>query len=200
VPLLVGLDGHEKMSKSLGNAIAVEDSPKEIYGKTLSIPDALMWDWLLLLTDLAKSTIDGKRRAVAAGELHPKLVKQDLARRLVTDFHGATVAAEAEAEFERIFTGGGTPDDIAEFLFVADSGALSASGSESSVKAGSLLVEQLVGAGVVASKNEARRLVDQGAVAVDGERVSDAHLALAPRSEAYLVKVGKRRFLRLQIR
>ena len=199
VPLLVGLDGHEKMSKSLGNAIAVEDSPKEIYGKTLSIPDSLMWDWLLLLTDLPKSEIDAKRTAVASGALHPKLVKQELARRLVADFHGEAAATEAEAEFERVFAGGGAPDEVPAFLFASASGALLAAGSESSVKVGVLLVEQLVGAGVVASKNEARRLVEQGAVAVDGERVSDPHAALARRDSAYLIKVGKRRFIRLRV-
>lgn len=199
VPLLVGLDGHEKMSKSLGNAIAVEDTPKEIYGKTLSIPDSLMWDWLLLLTDLPKAEIDAKKSAVAAGSLHPKLVKQELARRLVADFHSAAAAAEAEAEFERVFAGGGAPDAVAEFLFVSDSGTLSAAGAESSVKVGSLLVEQLVGAAVVASKNEARRMIEQGAVSIDGERVSDPHTALPARAEAYLVKVGKRRFVKLQI-
>ena len=136
---------------------------------------------------------------MAAGALHPKLVKQELARRLVADFHGAAAATEAEAEFERVFAGGGAPDEVAEFLFVSDSGALSAAGSESSVKVGCLLVEQLVGAGVVASKNEARRLVDQGAIAVDGSRVSDPHATLARRDSAYLVKVGKRRFVKLQI-
>jgi len=199
VPLLVGLDGHEKMSKSLGNAIAVEDSPKEIYGKTLSIPDTLMWDWLLLLTDLPKSEIDAKKSSVAAGALHPKLVKQELARRLVADFHGEAAALEAEAEFERVFAGGGAPDEVPEFLFASASGTLGAVGSESSVKVGGLLLEQLVGAGVVASKNEARRLLDQGAVAVDGERVSDPHAALARRDSAYLIKVGKRRFIRLRV-
>ena len=93
VPLLVGLDGHEKMSKSLGNAIAVEDTPKEIYGKILSIPDTLMWDWWLLLTDLPKPTSTRRRAAVASGALHPKLVKKELARRLVADFHGEAAAA-----------------------------------------------------------------------------------------------------------
>src|SRR5512147_2841094 len=89
VPLLVGLDGHEKMSKSLGNAIAVEDAPREIYGKTMSVPDALMWDWLLLLTDLETAEIERRKRALAAGELHPKKVKQELARTLTAQFHGA---------------------------------------------------------------------------------------------------------------
>ncbi|MEO8277128.1 MAG: tyrosine--tRNA ligase, partial [Thermoanaerobaculia bacterium] len=199
VPLLVGLDGHEKMSKSLGNAIAVEDTPKEIYGKTLSIPDTLMWDWLLLLTDLSQAEIDRRKMDVAEGKLHPKLVKQELARRLVTDFHGATAAQEAEAEFERVFAGGGVPDDVAEFSFDTVSGLLSTAGSESSVKVGSTIVELLVATQAVASKNEARRMLEQGAVSVDGERVSDAYRALAPRDEAYLVKVGKRRFIKLRI-
>ena len=156
-------------------------------------------DAITAAVDLPFTIIDAKKSAVAAGSLHPKLVKQELARRLVADFHGAAAAAEAEAEFERVFAGGGAPDEVAEFRFVSGSGALAAVGSESSTKVGSLLVEQLVGAAVVASKNEARRLVEQGAVAVDGERVSDPHAALAPREAAYLVKVGKRRFVKLQI-
>jgi hypothetical protein len=101
VPLLVGLDGHEKMSKSLGNAIAVEDPAKEIYGKTMSVPDSLMWDWLLLLTDLSPAEIAAKKSAVAAGTLHPKAVKQELARTLVAQYHGAQAAQESETEFER---------------------------------------------------------------------------------------------------
>ena len=93
VPLLVGTDGVEKMSKSLGNSIAVEDPPQEIYGKTMSIPDALMWDWFLLLTDLPVAELDIQRRDVEAGQLHPKAVKQELARRLVAGFHGEAAAA-----------------------------------------------------------------------------------------------------------
>src|SRR6185436_7740899 len=109
VPLLVGTDGHEKMSKSLGNAIAVEDSPRDIYGKTMSIPDTLMWDWALLLTDQPAAEIEARKRAVAAGDMHPKSVKQELARTLVSQFHGAAAAAEAHAEFERVFAAGGAP-------------------------------------------------------------------------------------------
>jgi tyrosyl-tRNA synthetase len=183
VPLLVGLDGHEKMSKSLGNAIAVEDPPREIYGKTMSIPDALMWEWLLLLTDVDAAEIAARKAAVAAGELHPKRVKQALARDLVAQFHGASAAAEAEAEFERIFAGGGTPDEVPEVALAA----------------GAPLAELLVAAGLAPSKNEARRLLDQGAVAIDGERASDPHALLAARAEPYLVKAGKRRFARLRL-
>jgi tyrosyl-tRNA synthetase len=183
VPLLVGLDGHEKMSKSLGNSIAVEDPPREIYGKTLSIPDALMWDWLLLLTDTDAAEIERKKRAVAAGELHPKKVKQELARTLVAQYHGAAAATEAEAEFERVFAAGGAPDEVPELA----------------VAAGTALAEALVGAGLVASKKEAGRMVEQGAVSIDGAAVNDPRAALAARAEPYLVKVGKRRFARIRI-
>ena len=185
VPLLVGMDGHEKMSKSLGNAIAVEDPPKEMYGRTLSIPDTLMWDWMFLLTDTPKTAIDEKRRAVAASELHPKAVKQELARAIVTFFHGEEAAHTAESEFERIFGGGrgGVPDEI-ELKVVVGAGTLA-----------NLLVESAL----APSKNEARRLVEQGAVTIDGDRASNPTAELSPREAPYLFKVGKRKFLRLQI-
>jgi len=182
VPLLVGLDGHEKMSKSLGNAIGVTDPPREIFGKTMSIPDELMWDWLLLLTDVDEAEIKAERLAVSKGEKHPKNVKQELARTLVTQFHGAAAAKEAEDEFERVFAGGGIPDDVPQLGLAAGP-----------------LVDLLVAADLVASKNEARRMVEQGAVSIDSERVSDPRSELAPRDASYLVKVGKRRFARIRV-
>jgi tyrosyl-tRNA synthetase len=183
VPLLVGLDGHEKMSKSLGNAIAVEDPPREIYGKTMSIPDSLMWDWYLLLTDLPQSEMADRRARVEAGELHPKGVKQELARRLVTQFHGEEAAREAEAEFEAVFSGSGVPEDVPEKEL-----------------AGSwTLTKLLTAADLAPSNGEARRLIQQGAVAIDGERADDPFLELAPRPEPYLFKVGKRRFARVRL-
>jgi tyrosyl-tRNA synthetase len=184
VPLLVGLDGHDKMSKSLGNAIAVENPPRDIYGKTMSIPDALMWDWLLLLTDTPAATIEHRRREVAAGAIHPKAVKQELARMVVAQFHGEAAALAAEAEFERVFAGGGTPDDVPEIALAA----------------GPALADLLVAAALVPTKNEARRMIDQGAVTIDGERAGDPRSVLAARPEPYLVKVGKRRFARLALR
>ncbi len=183
VPLLVGLDGHDKMSKSLGNAIAVEDPPQEIYGRTMSIPDSLMWEWYLLLTDLEEAEIARRRREVEAGRLHPKGIKQELARRLVTDYHGAAAAREAEAEFERVFAGGGVPDEIPEIALAG----------------GQPLITLLAEAGLAPSRNEARRLVEQGAVTIDGERASAPLAPLAARAEPYLVKVGKRRFARLRL-
>jgi tyrosyl-tRNA synthetase len=184
VPLLVGTDGSEKMSKSLGNAIALEDPPQEIYGRTMSIPDALMWDWYLLLTDLSEREIKARRARVEAGQLHPKEVKQELARRLVADYHGAAAAAAAAAEFEKVFAGGGVPDDVPEKELAGDW----------------TLAKLLATAALAASHGEARRLVEQGAVAIDGERAADPFLALSPRAEPYLFKVGKRRFARVRLR
>ncbi|HVS01806.1 MAG TPA: tyrosine--tRNA ligase [Thermoanaerobaculia bacterium] len=186
VPLLVGLDGRDKMSKSLGNAIALDDPPREMYGKTMSIPDALMWDWYLLLTDLPEGEIAARRRRVEEGALHPKGIKQELARRIVADYHGEPAAAKAEAEFERVFAAGGVPDEV----------------PEAQVDAGLALYRVLTAAGLAASNNEARRLIAQRAVAVDGDTVSGDDAAVAPlpaRAEPYLLKVGKRRFARVRV-
>ena len=184
VPLLVGTDGVEKMSKSLSNAVGLEESPREIYGKTLSIPDALMWDWLLLLTEVPEEEIAARRRAVEAGEENPKTVKQELARRLVTRYHGADEALAAEREFEQVFAGGGVPDEVPEVT----------------VEAGLPLAKLLPAADLAASNSEARRLVEQGAVSIDGERAGDPYLELPTRDEPYLFKVGKRRFARVTVR
>jgi tyrosyl-tRNA synthetase len=171
------------MSKSLGNAIALEDLPKEVYGKTMSITDALMWDWYLLLTDLPEGEIADRRARVAAGTLHPKAVKQELARRLVAEYHGEEAARQAEAEFESVFAGGGVPEDVPEKEL-----------------AGPLPVVKLLAAAELAPSNaEARRLLQQGAVSIDGERVDDPFRELAPRPEPYLFKVGKRRFARVRL-
>ena len=182
VPLLVGIDGTDKMSKSLGNAIAVEDSPREMYGRTMSIPDRLLWDWFLLLTEVPESEISARKARLAAGELHPKTQKQELARRIITDYHGATAAGEAEAEFERMFAGDGLPDEMPELA--VPSGPLA---------------KVLAGAGLATSNGEARRLIEQGGVSVDGERWGDPSAALAARTEPYVVRVGKRRFARLTV-
>jgi tyrosyl-tRNA synthetase len=184
VPLLVGTDGSDKMSKSLGNSIAVEDPPQEIYGKAMSIPDPLMWDWLLLLTDLPRQEIERRRAAVAAGELHPKKVKQELARRLVAGYHGEEAARQAEAEFAKVFSAGGLPDEVPDHQL---------EGSRTLLK---LLAET----GLAPSNAEARRLIEQGAVTIDGARAANPFHELPPRAEPYLFKVGKRRFARIRIR
>jgi tyrosyl-tRNA synthetase len=184
VPLLVGTDGVEKMSKSLGNAIAVEDSPREMFGKTMSIPDLLMWDWLLLLTDDTEAAIAEQRAAVARGQAHPKEIKQRLARDIVAQFHGPEAAEAAQAEFDAIFVHGERPDDV----------------PKRQLGGPGVLQDLLAATALASSKSEARRLVQQQAVSVDGERVSDPYLELQPREQAYLLKVGKRRFLELELR
>lgn len=184
VPLLVGLDGADKMSKSLGNSIAVEDTPKEMYGRTMSIPDALMWDWYLLLTDIPEPEIAAQKAAVAAGSMHPKQVKSELARRLVAQYHREGAAEEAAAEFDRIFAAGGIPDEVEEREIQGGAKPLRA-----------VLVES----GAAPSSNEAVRLVRQGAVTIDGEKAEDPFRELAPRAEPYLLKVGKRRFVRVRL-
>ncbi len=184
VPLLVGTDGVEKMSKSLGNAIGLEEEASEIFGKTMSIPDDLMWDWFLLLTDEPESEIARRKQGVASGELHPKELKQELARRLTARYRGDQAAAKALAEFESVFAKGGVPEDLP---------CAQVEGQISLAKA----ISQL---GLATSNREAQRLVKQGAVSVDDEKATDAFAVLAPRTQPYLLRVGKRRFLNLTVR
>ena len=183
VPLLVGLDGNEKMSKSLGNAIGLEESPKEIFGKTMSIPDSLMWDWMVLVSEISKEEIEEKKRRVEAGQLHPKTVKQDLAFELTARYHDEDAARTAQAEFDSVFAQGGHPKDIPEATI---------SGSRA-------LFRLLPELDLVPSNKESQRMIRQGAVSVDGEKVSEPFYELGPRDEAYLVKVGKRKFVRVTV-
>ena len=182
VPLLVGTDGAQKMSKSLGNAIAFEDSPREMFGRTMSIPDELMWDWRLLLTDMDQDEIDRQKSAVLDGQASPRDLKADLAHDLVKRFHGPEAADEARAEFDRMFRGGGVPDEIETQL----------------VPAGLRLFAVLADYGLAASRAEARRLIQQGAVSLDGDKVRDPHMSLEEGTQC-LLKVGKRRFLQVKV-
>jgi tyrosyl-tRNA synthetase len=179
VPLLLGTDGADKMSKSLGNAIGLEEPPREIYGKTMSIPDELMWDWLLLLTDVEEAEIERRRAALARGELHPMMVKQELARRLVAMVHGDDAAQAAAAEFERVVSQGERPDEVAL----------------REVRSDRPLQNVLVDVEISSSGKDSRRLIQQGAVTVDGERIRDPYYTFQARDEPYGLKVGKLRFL-----
>jgi len=184
-PLLEGLDGTDKMSKSLDNYIGIEEPPKEIYGKTMSISDDLMWRYYELCTDVSLSGIAQLRELVAGGELHPKKAKEGLAMRIITDFHGEAAAKTAREEFERVFAEGGTPDVIAEHRFASDDGKV-------------FLPKLLTEVGLAASKSEVNRLLKQGAVRVDGEAVGPGVLELAVSAgDQKLFKVGKRRFARV---
>ena len=185
LPLLEGLDGVEKMSKSLGNYVAVEDEPSEMFGKLMSVSDDLMWKYWLLLTDLSAEKIEAHRRRVAEGAIHPMDAKKDLALRIVTEFHSADAAQEAQREFERVFSSGHLPQDIPEL-------SMSPPGETM------LLSKLLVGGKLAASNSEARRLIQQGGVKVDGEAVRDIKTEVATTaSEPLLVQVGKRRFAKV---
>jgi tyrosyl-tRNA synthetase len=185
-PLLEGLDGVQKMSKSLGNYIGITESPRQIYGKIMSLSDQLMLRYYELLSAIDPTVLAEKKRQMAAGSVNPRDVKMTLAREMVVRFYDATVAEEAEREFRRMFQAGGLPDTI-----VAPSVRLSGVSGEPMG-----IVELLVQAGLAPSNSEARRLIQQGAVRVDDERVHDPNLRLSA-SDPHLLQVGRRRFARI---
>jgi len=184
-PLLVGLDGAEKMSKSLGNTVEILSPPEELYGKVMRISDRLMLDWLDLLSWGEWDDLAGARRDVAAGRGDPFALKHALAERLVARFHDPATADRARAHFERVVQRGQTPDQVPEVEVEAG-------------EAGVGLLDLLRAELGVASNSEARRLVAQGAVLLDGERVRDPTLRLRP-GGPYLLKAGKRRFARVRV-
>jgi len=182
LPLLEGLDGVNKMSKSLGNYIGITESADSIYGKVLSISDDLMFRYYDLLSDLSRSEIAALKAKLANGEVHPKEVKKRLARELTARFYSPAAAVMAEENFEKVFQKGGLPDVIPEIRLAAN---------------GDIWVPQLlVDAGLVTSTSDGRRMIQQGAVSLDGERVGDQGLKVQAAGEI-LVKVGKRRFCRV---
>jgi tyrosyl-tRNA synthetase len=186
-PLLEGLDGVQKMSKSLGNYIGITESPRQIYGKIMSLSDQLMLRYYELVSGIDASVLTETKRQMAEGSVNPRDVKMSLAREIVTRFYDATVAEEAEREFQRMFQAGGLPDDIVE-------PHVRLAGAECEPM---WIVELLVGTGLASSNSEARRLIRQGAIRVNGERVSDANVRLTA-SESHLLQVGRRRFVRIR--
>ena len=181
MPILVGTDGVEKMSKSLDNYIGVSDSPKEIFGKTLSIPDKLIYQYFELLTDVSKKELAQIKSSLENIKTNPRDIKRQLARTLVRMYHSQTSAEDAEKEFDRIFVQKSIPDNIEEFKL------------SKSVNIIALLTE----AKLAASKGEARRLIDQSGVSIDEERVTDPNM-LVPEKDEFILKVGKRRFLKVK--
>jgi tyrosyl-tRNA synthetase len=180
MPLLEGLDGVQKMSKSLGNAVGITESPGEIYGKVMSISDELMVRYYELLSAAAPEQVARLR----SGELHPMEAKKALAAELVGRYHSESLAVQARADFEAQFQKGGLPDEVPEFRWAESNGE--------PVWICKLLKET----GLAKSNGEARRLVDQGGVRVDDVRILDADLKI-PATGSTLVRVGKRRILRV---
>jgi len=182
-PLLEGLDGVNKMSKSLGNYIGIEEPPNEMFGKVMSISDDLMWKYYELLTDLSTDEINMLRSQCESGAENPRNAKVELAKRIITDFHSKDAAAEAEDDFNRRFVKKEVPDEI----------------DEKQIGAGNYkLADLIVSTGLAASKGEARRLIEQGGVKVNGEKASNTAAEIEINSDATLLQVGKRKFLKVR--
>ena len=182
-PILPGLDGVQRMSKTLGNYVGITESPADMFGKLMSISDDLMWTYYELLTDIEPARLADLRTDVGKGKVHPMEAKRDLAKMIVRDFHAADAADHAAAEFARVFQEGKAAKDIPEVTI-----------GQRSVQLAKLLVEH----GLAPSSAEASRLIKQGAVDVNGRPFSEFKLELEPNVE-YTVKVGKKgKFLRLR--
>ncbi len=180
VPLLVGTDGALKMSKSYGNYIAVNEPPEEMFGKIMSIPDHVLGDYLRLLTDLPDEEIDQMLHQMAAGTLNPRDVKERLAMIIVSDLHHPEAAAHAREYFHRVHRLRELPEQLPEIT----------------VPARARVIDYIVRAGFARTNNEARRLVLQGGVRLDGQRIDDPE-AVLNLHEPIVLQVGKRRFVRL---
>jgi len=181
MPILEGLDGIQKMSKSLGNYIGIDEAPADMFGKLMSISDELMWRYYELLSDKTLDQIRSLREQVQNGSLHPKIAKEDLAEEITARFHGAPAAVVAREGFNAVFAKQGIPEDIEVYPAAT----------------GILLVDVLSESGVCSSKGDARRMCKQNAVTVDGRKEDDAAFAFG--SGEYVLKIGKKRFLKLVV-
>ena len=184
MPLLEGLDGVNKMSKSLGNYVGINEPPREIFGKLMSVSDELMWRYYDLLSFLSGDAIARLKQDIAGGR-NPRDVKVLLAQEMVARFHGKNAAEDALADFEARFSQGGIPDDIPEVSLSAINGVLG-------------IAQVLKQSGLTASTSEALRMVGQGGVKVDGAKIEDKNLEFPTLSD-FVVQVGKRKFARVKI-
>ncbi len=183
MPLLVGTDGVQKMSKSLNNYIALEDPPSEMYGKTMSLPDSAIVSYFETLTDVPDADLEEMKQAVEHGSSNPMDFKKRLARELVAEFHDAKSADEAESRFESTVQRGETPDNVPAFRLASTAGK----------RLGNVLVE----AQLASSNTDAKRLINQSAVSVNGEPVTD-NVAADTLSNGDLVRAGRRRMVRIE--
>ena len=183
MPLLVGTDGVEKMSKSYGNYIGVNDSPKDIYGKTLSIPDNLIYTYYELATDAPEEELAEIKTKLNDGKTNPRDIKRALARKLVEMYHSSEAAKKAEEEFDRIFIKKNAPDEMPEFVMPE-------------LKEGRQLIDLVTGVNFATSRSEARRLIIQGGVSVNGEKITDFKKVIKSDGEIIL-KVGKLKFAKI---
>jgi tyrosyl-tRNA synthetase len=186
LPLLVGLDGKEKMSKSLGNYVGITDPPAEMFGKLMSISDELMPNYFEILTDIPKKELDQITRDLETGTGNPRDTKAKLARIITAQYYGDDAAEEASDEFDRVFRNRELPEDMEKVSVRADGDSV-------------WVVRLVVESGLAKSNGEARRLVEQGGVSIDGERVADSKAEIpAVPGKSFVLKVGKRRFREVQ--
>jgi tyrosyl-tRNA synthetase len=185
LPLLEGLDGVQKMSKSLGNYVGIDEPPQEMFGKMMSVPDTLMLRYYELLSDISPAELDKLARDLESGAKHPRDAKEDLAREITARYHGAEAAETAAREFAHIFREGGLPEEIEEAVLTVATDQV-------------WLPKVLVMAGLAASTSEGRRLISQGGVQVDGEKFTDVNAELQA-GQTFLLQVGKRRFKRVTL-
>lgn len=186
MPLLEGLDGVDKMSKSKGNYIGINEAPSEMFGKAMSMPDELITRYFELLTDISLEELNKIKEGLANGELHPMKMKKKVAREIVSKYYDKQTASDAQEEFERVFKKGDTPDEIPEVEVAS-----------SDLEDGKLWIVKLVAAtGLVDSNSEARRMIKQGAVSIDDERYDKMNLDIEVK-DGMVIKVGKRRFAKI---
>ena len=177
-PILMGTDGKEKMSKSLNNYIAVFDTPADKYGKTMSIPDELIINYFNYATKLNPDEIEAIEKQLKSGEVNPKIIKQRLAREIVTMYHGAEEAVKAEEAFNLIFSKKEIPDDMPIYKLPSKQA----------------ITDVLVDAGLCKTKGEVKRLIKQNAISIENEKIKDIFFEI---EDEAIIKVGKRRFLKI---
>ncbi len=186
MPILEGTDGALKMSKSLGNYIGIDEPPQEMYGKTMSIPDELIVRYFELVTSLPLEEVRSIKESLASGQLHPRDAKMRLAREIVSQYHNPDEALAAEEEFKRVFQKRELPSDIPGFKL-----------SEELLKDGKMWLPRLLAAaGLAGSTSQARRLIIQGGVKIDGEKITDPEASIEPKA-GMVIQVGKRKFVRV---
>jgi tyrosyl-tRNA synthetase len=186
MPILEGLDGVQKMSKSLDNYIGVNESPKDMFGKTMRVSDELMFRYYELLTNYSPSEVAALKKQMQDGQKHPREIKVQLAKFLVARFHSAAAAQAAEDEFNRIFVAKGVPDEVPDYVIAPQSIGL---------------VQLMTLTGLTASNGEATRLIVGGGVSIAQQKISDAKLKLDLKdSEAFILKAGKKKFIKIIVK
>ncbi|HQM37185.1 MAG TPA: tyrosine--tRNA ligase [Candidatus Marinimicrobia bacterium] len=186
LPVLEGIDGGQRMSKSLGNYIGIDDEPDEMYGKIMSIPDNLILKYFTLVTDYSLAQLQEVKRRLNDGQTNPMVLKKELARTIIKMYHSESAARQAEQNFEQIFSKKEIPDDIEEIIIPSSD-------------LPKPLVKLLTECGAVSSNGEARRLIQQGGVRINDEKINDINYAIQNKGE-YITKVGKRRFFKFIVK